>query len=302
MVGNVFVRLFSAVVGSISSGPDANVNIQDSIAPNLSVEQALPQFHNVLDIRVDAPVQIDCGREPEGCVAVPMVVTQQNPRGFTEEVPFVLPIKDDLVDVVKVRLNGLAPVFLRNVHTSLLQGIENAHPSNQDQLASVKAQVAEAVPYTVSPGVEMTVAIEAKVAMIGEKALAKTGKKINVNSGTRGPVKQAGAMRTKLELGEDITRLYKHKSAVGDIIRAYREARGMGLGQEATTRYMAAVIERYQDEGVYLSRHQREGAVDLRTRDLTLGERNLVASAAREVPGVRVMYETTPPHFHLDID
>jgi hypothetical protein len=303
MVGNVFIRLFSAVVGSIVTGPDATTQgAITAMGPQLTVAQALPRFNEVLDIRADAPVAVDCDEIAEGCVALPMVVTQQNARGFTEEVPFVLPISDDLVDTVKARLDDVAPIFLRNVHSALAKGIESANPLAQEKLENAKSEVADAIPYKVNPGIEMTVAIEKKVALIGEKAMNSIGKKITVTSGTRGPDRQADAMRTKLELGEDITRLYKHKSAVGDIVRAYRQARNSGLGKAETTAQMADVIERYAEQGVYLSKHQRQGAVDLRTRDFTVAERNMVASAARQVSGVRVMYESTPPHFHLDID
>jgi hypothetical protein len=63
---------------------------------------------------------------------------------------------------------------------------------------------------------------------------------------------------------------------------------------------MAMVIQRQIDAGVFISSHLRQGAVDLRSRDLTAFEKKVVRMAAVE-EGARVALETTPPHFHLEV-
>jgi hypothetical protein len=298
MLGNVFVRLFSAVVTSMSPAQATTVTEAPTLV-SLTATQALPAVERLIDIKTEAPVPIECALR-ENCLAIPVTLKHETSRGSVEEVPFVLPLSPDLVDAARAKLNDAAPVFLRRIHAALKENLEGASAEVRATGEEIANEVAQAVPYHVNPGIEMPVSIEMKVARIAEKTVERSGHKLTITSGTRNAYRQAGAMRTKMDLGENISRLYKHKSAVGEVMSAYRYARTMGMNDEATTHHMAAAIDSLVERGVFLSRHQREGAVDIRTRGLSAHEFNTVRTAAREV-GAAVLYESTPPHFHLDL-
>jgi hypothetical protein len=111
-----------------------------------------------------------------------------------------------------------------------------------------------------------------------------------VTSGQRTSQEQAAALKTKRDLGDDLHALY----AADDIIAEL-------LAGPNTVAHMAAVIDRYAAQGRLLSKHQRAGAVDLRSKNLTGDQIQQVLQAARSL-GVKAIYETKPPHIHVDID
>jgi hypothetical protein len=110
-----------------------------------------------------------------------------------------------------------------------------------------------------------------------------------VTSGTRTPEAQARALVEKRRLGEDLRRLYRSNADIADAL----------MRAPNTTSAMASVIQRYMSRGRYLSRHMRGDAVDLRSKILTPTQRNTVMDAARRL-GAKAIYETTPPHIHIE--
>jgi len=109
-----------------------------------------------------------------------------------------------------------------------------------------------------------------------------------VTSGFRTPEAQAAAMFKKIELGEDLTQLYKNKDFARQVTEAYpNKAAG------------AAVIERYAAAGGG-STHLRGSGIDLRTRDLTTLQRNELKAAVESL-GDYALYEPQPPHIHIEL-
>lgn len=161
----------------------------------------------------------------------------------------------------------------------------------------------ESLAYIVRPGVELPEKVEKTVAEIAEKAQERIGRPIVVTSASRSPQSQAAAMRTKLELGDNVMGLYRDKKAAGQIVKAYRKAKKSGANQAQVTDKMANVIANQVSNGVYLSRHLHEGAVDLRTVDLSATERKQLLAVVKEIPSVtKVILESTPPHLHIEIE
>ena len=126
-----------------------------------------------------------------------------------------------------------------------------------------------------------------QTAFLGALRRAVPGIPLYVTSGTRTPERQAAAMVTKRSLGEDLRSLYQSKDIAGALMAAPN-----------TVPAMAAILRRYMAQGRFLSRHMRGDAVDIRSRNLTVAQRNAVMSAARRL-GARPGYETTPPHIHI---
>lgn len=109
-----------------------------------------------------------------------------------------------------------------------------------------------------------------------------------VTSGVRTPAAQAAAMFTKIELGEDLTKLYKNRQFALDVTAAHPDAAAA-----------AEIIQRYAAAGGG-STHLRGVGIDLRTRDLTTAQRNQLQQAVEDM-GSYALYEPTPPHMHIEL-
>jgi len=138
------------------------------------------------------------------------------------------------------------------------------------------------------PGVRLSAAQLAFLARL--RAAVPLDVPLYVTSGQRTAREQAAALKTKRDLGDDLHALYAADDIIAELL----------AGPNDTDR-MAAIIERYAAGGRLLSKHQRAGAVDLRSRDLTRAQIDAVMAAAKGL-GVMVKYETKPPHIHVDID
>lgn len=115
------------------------------------------------------------------------------------------------------------------------------------------------------------------------------GVPLHVTSATRTPERQAAALVTKRNLGDDLRKLYRANADIAEeLMRAPNTVPGM-----------AAVIRRYMAQGRYLSRHMRGDAFDLRSRNLTPAQRAQVIATAQQM-GAKAIYETTPPHIHVE--
>ncbi|WP_437555482.1 hypothetical protein WME97_23725 [Sorangium sp. So ce367] len=156
--------------------------------------------------------------------------------------------------------------------------------------------------YVVLPGVELAPAVEQKVAEIASAYFRRTGKELVVTSGTRDPARQAEAMHELFRHGADVLGLYKDKTAAREIKSAYEEGRSAEHPPEAMIAALERVIRAQIDRGVFISAHLREGAVDIRNRDMTPAEKRAFLEGVDEVGGVFALEESRPPHYHLQID
>ena len=130
---------------------------------------------------------------------------------------------------------------------------------------------------------------DGQVAFLRALRAAVPGVPMHVTSATRTPERQAAALVTKRNLGEDLRNLYRANS---DIAAALMAAPN-------TTSAMAAIIRRYMNQGRFLSRHMRGDAVDLRSRNLSVEQRNALIAGAKRL-GARAIYEPRPPHIHIE--
>lgn len=151
--------------------------------------------------------------------------------------------------------------------------------------------------YRLLPGVRLSADIKQKVKKIADKYHSDTGKTIVVTSGARPPARQAKAMYRKLEGGDDLS-VYRNKKAVAAIKKAYNDAKTAKKSETEIIKAMAEVIEEQVKKGVYISRHLRAGAVDIRSRDMSAKQKQAFRKAAKGI-AKSIILETIPPHFHL---
>jgi len=109
---------------------------------------------------------------------------------------------------------------------------------------------------------------------------------IHVNSGYRDARSQAQAMLTKVRLGDDLVKLYGEK---------VRMLLSLPLDVDTWTRTIQAMADR----GIYISRHMRGDALDLRTRHMAPMQVQLLWRAVIQAGG-RPLLESQPPHLHVD--
>ncbi len=110
-----------------------------------------------------------------------------------------------------------------------------------------------------------------------------------VTSGTRTAEAQAQALKAKRDRGEDLTQLYRRgegPAIVAELLAAPNEVEPM-----------RAIVQRWADRGVFMSRHMRGDAIDLRTRGYTSGQVQRMARVA-EALGARALIESN--HLHLE--
>ncbi|WP_437876412.1 hypothetical protein [Sorangium sp. So ce513] len=155
-------------------------------------------------------------------------------------------------------------------------------------------------PYQVLPGVTLPANIAAKVEQIDRGYARRTREHLVITSGTRDAHRQARAMFTKMRLGEDILQLYRNKAAAREIKKAYQA--NARKPPEQVVAAMEAVIQDQIDRGIYISAHLRRGAVDVRNRTMSPKQKRAFLESTAEVGGVLVIDESTPPHYHLQID
>ncbi|XXX82760.1 hypothetical protein WMF30_28930 [Sorangium sp. So ce134] len=156
--------------------------------------------------------------------------------------------------------------------------------------------------YVVLPGVDLAPAVEQKVAEIACAYHRRTGKELVITSGTRDPARQAEAMHDLFRHGADVLGLYRDKAAAREIKSAYEEGLSDDLPSEAVIAALERVIRAQIDRGVFISAHLREGAVDIRNRDMTPAQKRAFIEGVDEVGGVLALEESRPPHYHLQID
>lgn len=144
--------------------------------------------------------------------------------------------------------------------------------------------------------------VEEKLSAIGEKFQRRTGKTFIVTSGIRDPDSQAELIFRKLALGEDLLKLYKDKSAVLELKEVFDDGRRAKRARATIVTQLATMIRAQMKRGIYISAHLKAGAADIRSTSMTPSDKRAFIEAARDVGGFDIMLESTPPHFHLQLD
>lgn len=149
--------------------------------------------------------------------------------------------------------------------------------------------------YRVREGVVLNENAKSKLSAIGQEYQRITEKTFDVTSGTRTAYRQAGAMFTKIQLGDNFSE-YKNRAAVSEILTAYRQAKAAGRSAEQIKQAMSDTIQNQVDRQTYISRHLKGGAADVSIRGL---DQKAFRESVKSVTGQEPLYEGKPPHFHM---
>lgn len=128
----------------------------------------------------------------------------------------------------------------------------------------------------------------------------KTRRRLEVTSGYRPAPRQAAAMYAKLAAGGSLS-IYRNRRLVDPIIAAYREGRRKKWKRDKIIAAMTEVLSSQVARGEHISRHLEGRAFDVRSVGLSKGQRAALMAALAEVGGMRVIHESRPPHYHIEI-
>ena len=151
--------------------------------------------------------------------------------------------------------------------------------------------------YTLESDVDLPLDVKKKVKEIADAYHTATQKKLVVTSGARTSQSQAEAMYTKMA-GGDALAVYANQSAAQKIRSIYDEGVKANTSKSALIEEIKSEIDSQISQGIYISKHLKQGAVDIRSRDMSNDEKKQLKEAAKNVAST-VILETIPPHFHL---
>lgn len=177
---------------------------------------------------------------------------------------------------------------------------------NPSQLQKDKSKENEASPYyTIDAGIVLEADAIAVLDKIGPLYFEKAGKKFNVNSGTRDSGRQAEAMYTVYMSGDKTLHLYKNRQVIGELLAIIKNGQKTGKTKDTIVGEMKDVIQKYFEKGVFLSGHQRAGAIDIDINGdvgidvMSKSEINLMMQIAKKITGRNALLEKSPPHLHI---
>jgi len=128
------------------------------------------------------------------------------------------------------------------------------------------------------PGVKLPPEVERCLARLASRFYRRTGQPLVITSGTRSAEAQAEAMYAKLIRRRNLFRLYSRTALLREVVRAYRRARRKRLSHRDARAALARVIRSQVQQGEYLSAHLRNGAVDIRSYDMSRPQRRLITA------------------------
>lgn len=147
--------------------------------------------------------------------------------------------------------------------------------------------------YDVASGILMTKHLEKQLAVVAKLYFEKKNKKLFITSGYRPPERQAIAMYNNIKKkGEGAQRaLYSNKGAIDQILASYRANKD---DRQKAINAMADTIAKQVGRGVFISRHLRSNALDIRTT----ADFRVLGGVAGQVGG-RVI--TEGDHYHMEL-
>lgn len=157
--------------------------------------------------------------------------------------------------------------------------------------------------------IDASIILEADAIVILDKIaplyFAKTGKKFNVNSGTRNSYRQADAMYDVYMNGDKTLHLYRNKIVINELLEIIKSGQKSGESRTAIVKKMTDLIQKYFEKNILLSGHQKAGAIDIDINgDVGIAvmsdvDIKIMMEIAFKVTGFKALLEKSPPHLHI---
>lgn len=154
--------------------------------------------------------------------------------------------------------------------------------------------------YTIDANIVLEADAIAVLDKIAPLYYAKVGKKFNVNRGTRDAYRQADAMYDVYMGGDKTLSLYNRQRA-NELIAIIKK----GESRATTIQKMADLIQKYFEQHILMSDHQKAGAIDIDIngdigiKAMTPAQRKIMMQIATKVTGFTTLLEKHPPHIHI---
>ena len=156
--------------------------------------------------------------------------------------------------------------------------------------------------YTIDAGINLEADAIAVLDKIGPLYYARVGEKFNVNSGTRDSWHQADAMYD-VYMGGDRTLSLYNRTRANELIAIIKK----GESRAATIQKMTDLIQKYFEQHIIMSDHQKAGAIDIDINGddatgvsiMTAPQRKIMMEIATKVTGFATLLEKHPPHIHI---
>lgn len=155
--------------------------------------------------------------------------------------------------------------------------------------------------YTIDDGIILEADAIAVLNKIAPLYFDRVGEKFNVNSGTRTAMQQAEAMYTVYMNGDRTLHLYGNRKVVNELLAIIKR----GESKAATVQKMADLIQKYFEQNILLSDHQKAGAIDIDIngdvgiKAMTATQQKIMIEIATKVTGFKALLERHPPHIHI---
>jgi hypothetical protein len=248
--------------------------------------------------RIDLPPVSESARHELGMISGEPA--HHHPRGASLGAD-VLPRAGDALSAAAPQASPRAPEVRGAVGAAAAADVApDAAQGGQPQVAAPGA--AGGSRYQTLPEVTLSPEVERKIARIAEAYHRRTGKELVLTSGTRDVARQAEAMYELLRLGTDLSKLYRNRAAARELSDTFRAAQAARKGAKQAIAELERVLSAQVARGTYVSAHLRAGAVDVRSRGMSVADKRAFVAGVEEVGGAEVIEEMEPPHFHLELD
>jgi hypothetical protein len=151
--------------------------------------------------------------------------------------------------------------------------------------------------FDVKEGVTLAPDAATSFGTIADDYFEATGQKLTITDGSRDTQDQAQVMFNRLE--NDTLASYKNKDAENEIRDAYNEGKEAGKSNDEIVADMKSVIDQQVENGVYISNHLQDGAVDVRSHDMTPEQRQAFIDAVTNATGRPPLVEGD--HYHVEL-
>lgn len=178
-------------------------------------------------------------------------------------------------------------------------------PEDKDVVAGVAVRKIRSGPHleVVARDLRLDDTSSERLGRIAQRYFEATRRRLVITGGTRTPERQAELMLEKLAHGDDLVALYENKAAVTEIRNLYRDSAGARQPKKQLVRAVRDAIVAQMEKGIYVSRHLKAGAADVRSRDFKAAQEAAFRAAVADEPGVVLVDErsSAEPHLHLGL-